>query len=185
MRKKILSLALVAMTLVAANGFAQNVNDSNANPAKIENVKKAKGDRKDGKRNPYEGLTLSDAQKTKLQQLDEKRANDRKEKMQAQKQEKQRRDSDRMVARNAAKKEYLKEVKAIVGPDQYVVFLENYYINGNEKGGKAKMHASHKGDKKDGRDKNMKGRKDHKGKDGKKGNDKQNKRAANNQTASL
>ena len=62
-----------------------------------------------------------------------------------------------MEARKNARKEYLEEVKAIIGPDQYIVFLENMYVNGggnhngkaiqkNQRMGKHGM-AYHKGDK--------------------------------------
>ncbi|MDE6654692.1 MAG: hypothetical protein K2K37_09940, partial [Muribaculaceae bacterium] len=48
--------------------------------------------------------------------------------------------------RRASKKSYLDEVKAIIGPDQYVVFLENMYLNGGgDRGGKGMRQ--HRGDK--------------------------------------
>ena len=186
MRKKILSLAVVAMTLLSANSFAQSTVNDKTNSANIENVTGKKAERKGVKKNPYEGLTLTDAQKTKLQQLDEKRAAQRKENAQAKKAEKQRDNADRMAARKSAKKEYLEEVKAIIGPDQYVVFLENFYINGSNHQGKGKMQASRQGNKKYAHSKNAKGRKGDKRKDVKSRDGKQrSKTASNNQTAQL
>ena len=166
MKKKILSVALLATSLFAANSFAQAPADNNCNTTSIENVRGKKMDKKGGKKNPYEGLTLTDAQKAQLQQLDEKRNAQRKQNADAQKVEKQRNDSVRMAARKTAKKEYLEEVKAIIGPDQYVVFLENFYINGGNQGGKAMKQAPRDG-KKDfahGKNKNMKAHKANSGK---------------------
>lgn len=66
MKKKILGLALVAISLVAFNGNAQTTTTDNT-PSQ-ENVKGKKGDRQ-GRRdkvNPFDGLNLTDAQKTRL-----------------------------------------------------------------------------------------------------------------------
>ena len=153
MKKKVLGLALMAMALVGFNGMAQNNSQKNAQgcKAQTECAKGGKGMKKEARemKNPYEGLNLTDAQKSKLAELDSKRMADRKAKMEArksdnkgQKADKSRNEADRkarMEARKADKMEYLKEVKAIIGPDQYVVFLENFYVNGggNHNGGKA------------------------------------------------
>lgn len=151
MKKKILSLALVAMSLVAFNGIAQSQDNTISNPTCKESVctkwqkdgKKAKKDKdkkgKDGKfakgnrkakANPFEGINLNEAQKAQLEQLKAKRQAAREESKKMAKADKQRRDSAAFEARKAAKKEYLEEVKAIIGPDNYVVFLENMVING-------------------------------------------------------
>ncbi|MDE6510977.1 MAG: hypothetical protein K2L00_02620, partial [Muribaculaceae bacterium] len=37
------------------------------------------------------------------------------------------------------------EVKAIIGPEQYVVFLENMYVNGGQQGGGKAIRQGHKG----------------------------------------
>ena len=47
--------------------------------------------------------------------------------------------------RRASKKAYLEEVKAIIGPDQYVVFLENFYLNGGQGNGHGKAVRGQKG----------------------------------------
>lgn len=95
----------------------------------------------------YEGLNLTDEQKEKLSQLDSRKHGGAKKQAQEKKGDKQkgdrkkgdkmqkpdfkmRNDSARIAGRNAAKKQYLEEVKAIVGPDNYVIFLENYFVNG-------------------------------------------------------
>ena len=129
MNKKLIVAALGLCVLVATPAaFAQTSGNDNGK-------KELKADKRGGKRgaeapNPFEGLNLTDAQKTQLQQLNTKRVEQRKQQAQARKADKQRNDSTRMEARKNARKEYLEEVKAIIGPDQYVVFLENMYVNG-------------------------------------------------------
>lgn len=168
MKKKILGLALMAMSLVAFNGMAQNSSSAD-NSVKQENIKGKKADkqgRRDKAINPFEGLNLSDAQKSKLQQLDAKRQAERQQQMQARKENKQRNDSAKLADRRAAKKSYLEEVKAIIGPDQYVVFLENMYVNGGGNGhGKAFKQGKDKGKQGMAADRRSK---DNRNKDGKK-----------------
>ena len=133
----------MAMALIGFNGMAQNTQQ--CGKAQVENSKGCKGAKQCGKAkvNPYEGLTLTDAQKSKLAELDSKRIADHKAKMEARKAEARDQKADkgrthadmkaRMEARKADKMEYLKEVKAIIGPEQYVVFLENMYVNGGDR----------------------------------------------------
>lgn len=133
MKKKILGLAFIAMSLVTFNGMAQNNADSNTQ--KQENVKNAKGRKGDKKErrpqcNPFEGMQLTDAQQAQLKQLDSQRKAAREQQALARKENKQRNDSAKLAERRASRKSYLDEVKAIIGPDQYVVFLENMYVNG-------------------------------------------------------
>lgn len=166
MKKKILGLAFIAMSLVSTSALAQTESTATKdNCTQTECLNKGgkagKGFKKARKgRCAFEGLNLTDAQKAQLKQLGEKREAAARE---ARKQ-KQASDSTMRAARRASKKAYLEEVKAIIGPDQYVVFLENFYINGGNQQGKTAMRPG-----KDGRhgDKGM--RFDHR-KDGKRGN---------------
>lgn len=186
MKKRILGIAFMAMSLMAFNGMAQSTANSSNDAAKTEQCKKDGskkccggekqkdgkkfGDRqKDGKKhgvkrggaNPFEGLNLTEAQKSQLQQLDTKRKAEREKKMEAFKAEKeqmkankqagkadqkdlaarkaemQKNDSVRSAARVADMREYLVQVKEIIGPDNYVKFLENVYVQGGAKGTKA------------------------------------------------
>ncbi len=149
MKKKVLGLALMAMALVGFNGMAQNAQSTQSCKTQTECKKGNKKEAREAK-NPYEGLNLTDAQKSKLAELDSKRMADRKAKMEARKSqkdaakaekknmtdaEKQAAKQAKMEARKADKIEYLQEVKEIIGPDQYVVFLENFYVNGGQQGG--------------------------------------------------
>lgn len=154
MKKKVLGIALLAMSFVGFSAAAQTP-ATNA-PAQQESVKK--GDRQGRKAqvNPFEGMNLSDAQQAQLKQLNEKRQSERQARKQTRKDEKQRNDSARMAERRNEKKSYLDQVKAIVGPEQYVVFLENFYVSG---GNKAAMGHNKAVKSKDGR----KGHSDRKG----------------------
>lgn len=156
MKKKIVSLALLAVSMIGLPMMAQTPSGNSQNK-NVENCCKAnKGERKakkDGAKmvkgearqyNPFEGLTLNDTQKNQLQQLQEKRKA-MKEAKKADKQlekadkraEKQFNDSVRRAERQASAREYLQEVKEIIGPDQYVIFLENMYVNAPQQGMKA------------------------------------------------
>lgn len=171
MRKTVIGMAMMALALIGFNGMAQNTTQSQK--AQVENNacgKKGDKDNKKGgkmqareKKNPYEGLTLTEAQKTKLADLDSKRMADRKAKMEARKAQKEGRKADKKSmtdtekkaakqtqkaqARKAERLEYLQKVKAIVGPEQYVVFLENMYVNGGHQGGGKAIKQGQKGGK--------------------------------------
>lgn len=152
MKKKVLGLALMAMALVGFNGMAQNNTQSCTSNGCTAQKVCTKGAEKAARNamNAYEGLNLTDAQKSKLAELENKRLAERQAKMEARKAEanngqkaekKNMTEAEKqahMQANKAAKLEYLQEVKEIIGPDQYVVFLENFYVNGgDQKGGKA------------------------------------------------
>lgn len=145
MKKKILGLALAAISLVAFSGVAHNPS-SGENAPKTESMKRADKNSRKEKKNPFEGLELTAALQTQLSQLNSRRKATRQQQAQARKEEKQRKNADNMAQRRSEVKSYLDEVKAIVGPDQYVVFLENVYVNGGSHSrGKAMKHGSRKG----------------------------------------
>lgn len=161
MKKKILGIAMAVMALVAVPSIAQT--PASQDGAKKECCKEncdknkkcdkagkgqkcdngqqcAKGQKpgKAGKQfNPFEGLSLTEAQQAQINQLQEKCKTERQAKAEAAKCDKQKCDSVKAADRQAAKKAYLEEVKTILGPEQYVVFLENVYMNaGHQNGGK-------------------------------------------------
>lgn len=154
MKKKILGLALIAMSFVTFTSMAQS-NSSDSSTTRQEKVKTIKENRKGNRpeKNPFEGMNLTETQKSQLKQLDEKRKAERQQKAEARKAEKtakadksaktdknnQADKAAKMAERRAAKKAYLDEVKAIIGPEQYVVFLENMYTDngGHRHGNKA------------------------------------------------
>lgn len=150
MKKTIASIALAAIALVSFNTFAQTADNATCDKAKCagkEQCAKMKGD-KEGRRqsvDPFAGLTLNDTQKAQLSALKDKQRAAKAE----MKEKKQKEDSaartERRAARQQAKRQYLDEVKAIVGPDQYVIFLENFYLNADN--GQRKGQAQMKGDR--------------------------------------
>lgn len=161
MKKKIASLALIAMSLVAIPGFAQNKTERKADNTCTEaNCTRTADSQRAPKACPFDGLNLSEAQKTKLQELGKQRQEARKAKAETLKQQaeankkelkanRMRRDSTAVEARKADKKAYLEEIKAIVGPENYVIFLENSYINAGTQGRGQNMGPRQGGDRKD------------------------------------
>ncbi len=127
MKKKILSFAIISMSLLSFSAMAQS-NNPEAAP-KVENAKAKKANRPQHK-SIFDGLNLTDAQKSQLQQLDEKCKETHKEQAQALREERRHNDSIRMEQRREDQKKYLAEVKSILGPEKYISFLENMYING-------------------------------------------------------
>lgn len=148
MKKKILGLALIAMSFVTFTSMAQS-NSSDSSTTRQEKVNTTKENRKGNRpeKNPFEGMNLTETQKSQLKQLDEKRRTEHRQKAEARKAEKtakagknnQADKAAKMAERRAARKAYLAEVKAIIGPEQYVVFLENMYADngGHRHGNKA------------------------------------------------
>ena len=156
MMKKIFSVALVAaVSMIALPSFAQNTPDSKACEKTAECKKSDKKECKEMKM--LQGMTLTDAQKQQVKDLNEKTRKQRKESAEAAKaQKKQQKDSakaakkEMKAKREASKKEYLKELKSIVGPENYVIFLENQFIMKSDNfgpkqkmGQKQKMNGKH------------------------------------------
>lgn len=141
MKRKVLSLAIAAISLVSFGAAAQvekscgNVCAPDKECVKADAPKcKAPKDKKlDGKccRAPkadrYAGINLSEEQKSKLASLDSIRRESRAQKA------------------KADMRGYLEEVKTIMTPDQYVVYLENLVVNPARPAGHGKaMMKQHK-----------------------------------------
>lgn len=106
MKKKIMTIAIALSALCVLPSVAQNPNDNNAGcNGRNETCTRAKE-----RPNPYTGIELTPEQQTSLQQLDRGR-----------------RESRRNAAENA-RRDYLNKVKEVLTPEQYVIFLENVYV---------------------------------------------------------
>lgn len=176
MKFKSIIIALAAVFTLGVTASAQNPDGNKANGKKTECKKECRGDKKDCKNkkcdgrkapNPFEGLNLTQQQQEKLAaipcpaQVMKAARNNKTE-------------ADSMKANPALRKEmarnvrsnYLNQVKAVLTPDQYVQFLENYYVsNSAMKAKKDKNGRPGMGNK------NKKMKKDSARKDSKKGND--------------
>ena len=126
MKKKIIGLTLIAMSFIAFSGMAQKQANCAQNCPRQENCIRPE---KCARMCPFEGLNLTDAQKTQLQKLQSEHKAACRKQNQLCKENCMKNDSLCIAERSAAKKAYLKQVKDIIGPDQYVIFLENMYIN--------------------------------------------------------
>lgn len=151
--KKFVSAAFAAMMLFAIPATAQNTTtgasksettsctsnnkDCNRN-RQCDGNRQAKG-KKDGQclraNCEFEGLNLTDSQKSRLNELKAKQRTAREaQKAQAQadrQANKEKKIADRKAKkdeREAARRAYLQEVKDIIGPDNYVIYLENMYV---------------------------------------------------------
>lgn len=126
MKKYILASAL-ALSLFGFSAMAQDANTSKSSDQdkcpKTEQMSK-KG-HKGPRFNEFEGITLTADQQAKIDQL---RANRRQAKADLKKERADMRASRDSMAK-AKKIEYIHEMKEILSPDQYVVYLENIVVN--------------------------------------------------------
>lgn len=171
MKKSVLGLAIAAMSFTAFSTMAQTTACNNTASCNNEQVCTANTACTKGECALFDGLNLTDTQKAQLQKLNADRKASREQLAKARKESKMRTDSAARADRRASKKQYLEEVKAIIGPDQYVTFLENVYINGGngqrpgnkaafakENRGKAHAMRPGKGDRKLRRDGKVQGK---------------------------
>lgn len=158
MKKKIFALALMAVSLVALPSMAK---DNNTGCTKTEKCTKGKDkDCSKGRPCAFDKLNITDTQKAQLKDLTTKYRAEGKASAKQAKAQRHAADSVARDARRQAKAQYLQDIKAIVGPEQYVVFLENFYLDTPNKAQVAKGHKNFKGEK----SKMQKDRKDRKDK---------------------
>ncbi len=171
MKTKALLLAAVLFAAGTTVSFAANDNKKDNNCKDKTECAKANKDGRKGKCgegfNPFEGLNLTEAQQTKLQELRNQecpmKAQMKGEKKNGQKVDKEQARTDR----SQAKREFLGKVKAILTPEQYVTFLENMAVNGQQRGHGNKQMMKQKDqkqsrDQKQGRDRDQKQKADRK-----------------------
>lgn len=136
MKKNILGLAIIAMSMVSFSAMAQPRQKAQCHNAEQCTTDGCKQDATKEKRgampNPFAGIELSDSQKSQLKELMTKRHEARKEKMAARKAEKNHNDSARAEGFREMRKQHLQDIKSILTPEQYVTFLENSVINSQQ-----------------------------------------------------
>jgi Spy/CpxP family protein refolding chaperone len=138
MKRKFLGLAVIAASMMAFSAMAQ-MPQSQPDQApdrempQQEDMRPDRGcpqaERPCPKANPFESLNLSDDQKSKLQQLRQDRDAKRREQDKAFMEQKHREDSLKMVDMRNERKEYLNQIKSIIGSDKYVTLLENLVLD--------------------------------------------------------
>lgn len=152
MKKIFLSLALIfgASGIFAASAATQSENS--ASQEVQENVQKEGKGKKHDKHmsprggnpmrfnSPFEGIDLTQEQKDQLAELQKSLAPEKIEKGNGEgkdslsKDEKRKLRMELQAKRDENRKAYLEGVKKILNPEQYIVFLENSYLNQNELG---------------------------------------------------
>lgn len=140
MKKTILGLAFLTIFGTSFTAFAQQDKSKCTNTECVKkDCKGKKGDKakkgdkklKDGARKQvdlFEGITLTEAQKTKIQDLNTAAKVSRQENMKAAKESKESK-ADFMKAKKANREKYLKDMSQILTADQYVQYLQNYYLS--------------------------------------------------------
>lgn len=151
--KKIISLALVALSLTALPAVANNSDVKDSKTCTEQTCRKG-APAKCKAASAFEGLQLTDSQKEQIKALGTKQAEQAKEA----RGQKMRNDSTARVARMEARKGYLNDLKSILGPEKYVQFLENSYLYGKDGGRHGKMDKKARHGKMNGQ---MKGKRAH------------------------
>lgn len=130
--KKFIGLALAALSFTALPLAAQTTTEAQPTTCVGKAACKVVPDRQNCL---FKGIDLSDAQKEQIKALRTKKAEGAK----FMRDQKMRNDSTAKAARLEARKNYLSELKTILGPEKYVQFLENSYLYGNNGGRHAKF----------------------------------------------
>lgn len=129
MKKKLLALALVVaagMSVASAQCPKENCDRQKCTEKKCDDNRCANRECKAAC--PFDDLNLTDAQKTQLKALGEKNRAEKKECQNACKEARKAAAKEACEKRKGCKESYLKEVKAILTPEQYVTFLEQSYV---------------------------------------------------------
>ncbi|MBJ2188830.1 MAG: hypothetical protein JFR41_09425 [Muribaculaceae bacterium] len=166
MKKKILTVAIAIAALCGIPAMAQTDNTAATQTQQCtkgqkgsctnnNNRKQAKAAREFQRKDAFDGIQLTDAQKAGLEALNTTGA-----------QKANRNDSTARANRRQARRDYVKGVKNVLTPDQYVVFLENIVVENAQlpgakpsaqmRKGQAKVHAMKRDRSKNGRTEKMK-----------------------------
>ena len=132
MKKNFMATALIAASLFSFSAFANPSTDNKAKKCtKTECNSKCDGNKQAAvnRPNPFEGITLTTEQQTKLNALTETQIAQYKSALEKKKEDAKSAREQRMAERKNSQREYLNGVKAILTPTQYVTFLENMVLN--------------------------------------------------------
>ena len=132
------AFALAALIFAAGSTACFAANDKNADSKQAtECTKQNKCDKECHKgMNPFEGLNLTADQQAKLEAL-KQNCPMKADKQKVDKQDKKNdRKADMMAKRIQGKRDFLAQIKSILTPEQYVQFLENSFVNGQNRQGK-------------------------------------------------
>lgn len=128
-----MTVAIAAIALFSTTAFAQAPQQSNGQKASSEccKGKENKADRPCMQMLLFDGIQLTDAQKDQLKAIETpaKAKADRNRKAK----------EERATADKQDKANYLKSVKTVLTPEQYVKFLENAFVNAHGHKAKGKM----------------------------------------------
>lgn len=136
MKTKALALATLIFAASSSVCFAANDKKADSKCTNTECTHQKKCD-KDCKKaiNPFEGLNLTADQQAKLEAL-KQNCPAKAERQKADKQSKNDEQKANMKAQRAqGKRDFLAQVKGILTPEQYVQFLENSFVNAQNRHG--------------------------------------------------
>lgn len=153
MKTKVLAIAMMIFAAGSSVCFAANDKKDEKKQA-TECTQQKKCDKECRKAmNPFEGLNLTADQQAKIEAL---KANCpmKADKQKADKQDKKDRKAEMMQKRIQGKRDFLAQLKGILTPEQYVTFLENSFVNGQNRHYKADHNKDGMNKQKDRRDHN-------------------------------
>ncbi len=149
MKKIILSAAIIIASMTAGlSASAKSNNGTTTDSTKKECTRGERGDRQDRYMQQFEGLNLTDAQRSQLEAIRPEKAGrpEKKDGEKPQELTKEQRQAMREQARAERTKrvtDFLAQVKAILTPEQYTQFLENSYVSARDhKQGKGGKHGN-------------------------------------------
>lgn len=154
MKKFVMGVVLITLSAVAVSASNSALPQDNKTKTECKKGECKNGECKKGEKRTaksfveskaFEGINLTDAQKSKLEELskanraqrDEKSVQkpDKEDKKNLSKEDLQKMQSDIKAKRAENKNKFLNDVKSVLTPEQYTKFLENSYkMAGNQKG---------------------------------------------------
>lgn len=139
MKKLMIVLAAVAMTAgFAANAANDKKCDKKCEAVKCEQKACAKDQKACNELMEFQGINLTDAQKSQLKALKAERHAAAQKAKEAKQEAKRAEKGAKAEASRQCRQEYLEKVKGILTPEQYTQFLENQLTKGKD--AKHRMH---------------------------------------------